>query len=122
MTKYKKVIKLLDDTTNKPSKFITRNWVEKNDKSWGMYNVSKQIKFQTSTIRSNLFDHSKAYIYAKGTITVQNTEAATASNNINQKIIFKNCSPFTNCIGETNYTQTDNAHDIYVVAPMYSII
>ena len=87
-----------------------------------MYNVSKQIKFQTSTIRSNLCDHSKAYIYAKGTITVQNTEAATASNNINQKIIFKNCSPFTNCIGKTNYTQTDNAHDIYVVAPMYSII
>ena len=33
MTKYKKVIKLLDDTTNKPSKFITINWVEKNDKS-----------------------------------------------------------------------------------------
>ena len=33
MTKYKKVIKLLDDTTNKPSKIITRNWVEKNDKS-----------------------------------------------------------------------------------------
>ena len=62
MTKYKKVIKLLDDTTNKPSKFITRNWVEKNDKSWGMYNVSKQIKFQTSTIRSNVIIVKHTYM------------------------------------------------------------
>ena len=120
--KNQKIIKLLDDTTNEPSKFKTRNWVEKNDKSRGVYNVSEQIKFQTSTIRSNLCDHSNAYIYVKGTISVTNTGATTASNNKNQNIIFKKCSPFTNCIGETNYTQIDDAHDFDVVAHMYSII
>ena len=30
---YQKIIKLLDDTTNQPSKFTTRNCVEINDES-----------------------------------------------------------------------------------------
>ena len=30
---YQKIINLLDDTTNQPSKFRTRNWVEINDES-----------------------------------------------------------------------------------------
>ena len=29
--KYKKIINLLDDTTNQPSKFRTKNWVEMNE-------------------------------------------------------------------------------------------
>ena len=28
---HQKIISLLDDTTNQPSKFMTRNWVEVND-------------------------------------------------------------------------------------------
>ena len=28
---YQKIINLLDDTTNEPSKFRTRNWVEMNE-------------------------------------------------------------------------------------------
>ena len=35
---YQKVINLLDDTTNRPSKFRTRDWVEINDESRGAYN------------------------------------------------------------------------------------
>ena len=68
---YQKTINLLDDTTKQPSKFRTRNWVEINDESQGMYNVSNQIKFKTSMIRSNLCDYGDAYINVKGTITVQ---------------------------------------------------
>ena len=33
MMEYEKIINLLDDTTNQPPKFRTRNWVELNDKS-----------------------------------------------------------------------------------------
>ena len=29
--KYQKIVNLFDDTTNQPSKFRTRNWVEIND-------------------------------------------------------------------------------------------
>ena len=53
---YKKIlnINLLDNKTNQPSKFRTRNWFEINDESRGRYNVSNQINFKTSMIRSNL--------------------------------------------------------------------
>ena len=52
---YQKIINLLDDTTNQPSKFRTRNWVEINYESKGSYDKNN-IKFKTSMIRSNLDD------------------------------------------------------------------
>ena len=52
-------------------------------------------------LKSNLCDYSDAYILVKGTITVNNTAAASADvNNANKKVIFKNCAPFINCISE----------------------
>ena len=48
---YQKIIKLLDAARNQPPKFSTRNWVEINDESKGMHNISNQIKFETSMIR-----------------------------------------------------------------------
>ena len=45
---YQKIAKLIDDTSNQPSKFRTRNWVEINDESRGTYNVGSQIKFKTT--------------------------------------------------------------------------
>ena len=53
---YQKVITLLDDTINETSKFRTRNCVKINDESQGTYNANNNIKFKTSTIRSNLRD------------------------------------------------------------------
>ena len=53
---YQKIIALLDDTTNETSKFRTRNCVKINDKSQETYNANNNIKFKTSTIRSNLRD------------------------------------------------------------------
>ena len=86
---YQKMINLVDDTTNQPSKFRTRNWVEINDKSKGMYDNSN-TRFKASIIRSHLRDYSDAYILVKRTITVPNTAAAgVAVNNINKKVIFK---------------------------------
>ena len=41
---------LSDDTTNEPSKFRTKNWVEINDESLGTCNESNKIKFKTSMI------------------------------------------------------------------------
>ena len=66
---YQKIINLLDNTTNQPSKFRTRNWVELNDESRGKYD-SSNIKFKTSMIRSDLCDYGDAYILVSGTITI----------------------------------------------------
>ena len=114
---------MINDASNKPSKFRTKNWVEINDESRGTYNVNSQIKFKTTMLKSSLRDYSDAYIIVKGTITVNNTAAAGAdANNTNKKVIFINCTPFTNCISEINNTQIDNAKDIDIVMPMYSLI
>ena len=74
-------------------------------------------------LKSSLCDYSDAYIHVKGTITVNNTAAADAdANNTNKKVIFKNCTPFTNCISKINNTDLDNAKDIDIVMPMNNLI
>ena len=114
---------MIGDTSNQPSKFRTRNWVEINDGSRGAYNVNSQIKFKTTMLKSSFCDYSDAYILVKGTISVNNTAAAGAAvNNDDKKVIFKDCAPFTNCISEINNTQEDNAKDIDIVMPMYNLI
>ena len=121
---YQKIANLIDDnTSNQPSKFRTRSWIEINDESRGAYNVNSQIKFKTTMLKSSLCDYSDAYILVKRTISVNNTAAqGAAANNTNKKVIFKNCAPFTNCISEINNTQIDNAKDIDIVMPVYNLI
>ena len=114
---------MLDNASNKPSKFRANNWVETNDESRGTYSVNRQINFKTSMLRSSLCDYSDAYILVKGNISVNNTAGANAdANNTNKKVIFKYCAPFTDCISKINNTQVDNAKDIDIVMPMYNLI
>ena len=117
---YQKLANLLSDASNQPSKYRTKNWVEINDESRGTYDVNSQIKFKTTMLKSSLCNYSDAYILVKGTITVNNTGAD--ANNTNKKVIFKNCSIFSNCITEVNNTQVDNAKDIDIIMPMYNLI
>ena len=48
---YQKIINLLGNTPNQPTKFRTKNWVEINDDSSGTYNTNSQTKFKTSILR-----------------------------------------------------------------------
>ena len=74
-------------------------------------------------LRSSLCGYSDSYILVSGTITVEDSSAEGAeANNTNIQVVFKNCTPFTNCISEINNRQTDNAKDIDVVIPMYNVI
>ena len=74
-------------------------------------------------LKSSLCDYRDAYILVNGTISVNNTAAQGAAvNNNNNKVIFKICAPFTNCISKINNTQIDNAKDIDIVMPMYNLI
>ena len=85
---YQKIANLLNDESNKPSKFRTRNWVEINDEARGTCSHNKQFKFKTSMLRSSLCDHSDAYIVVKGKATFNNTAGAgAAANNTNKKSI-----------------------------------
>ena len=120
---YQKIANLLNDESNKPSKFRTRNWVEINDDIRGAYSPNKQIRFKTAMLRSSLCDYSDAYILLKGSMAVNNTAAdGAAANNNNKKVIFKNCALFTNCISKIDNTQIDNAEYIDKVMPMYNLL
>ena len=122
---YQKIANLIDDTSNRPSKFRTRNWVEINDESRGTYNVNSQIKFKTAMLNSSLCDFSDAYILVKGRITIKgegDNVAARQADERDKGVAFKNCAPFINCISEINNTQVDNAKDIDIVMPMYNLI
>ena len=122
---YQKVANLIDDASNQPSKFRTKNWVEINDESRGTYNGNRQIKFKTTMLKSSLCDYSDAYIFVKGKITTTGGGADAAARQADERdkgVAFKNCAPFTKCICEINNTQVDNAKDIDIVMPMYNLI
>ena len=78
---------LLNDQSNNPSKFRTRNWVEINYERRGACSPNKQIIFKTVMLKSSLCNYSDAYILVKGNISVNNTSAEGAvANNSAKKL------------------------------------
>ena len=77
---YQKIMSLLYNKPNQPTKFRAKNCVEINDESRGRCNKDNQIRFKTSMLRSSLCDYSDAYILVKGTITATNTAVQGQSN------------------------------------------
>ena len=122
---YQKITNLLDDSSNKTSKFRTKNWTEINVESRGTYNDGKQIKFKTTMLKSNSGDYSDAYILVKGKITITgagNDVAARQADERDKGVAFKNCAPFADCNTKINNTEVDNCQDIDIVMPMYNLI
>ena len=73
-------------------------------------------------LRNSLCDFSDVYNLVKGTITIANTAAAVAANNVYKKVVSKNFAPFINCISRINNRQLNVALDIDVVISMYNLI
>ena len=120
---YQNIKNLLDNTSNQPSKFKTKNLVGINDESRGTYSEDNQNRFKISMLRSGLCDYSDAYILVKGTITVANTAAQGEPNDAtNKNVISKNCASFTKCTSRINNMQVHDAHDVDVVRPLYHLI
>ena len=122
---YQKITNLLDDSSNKTSKFRTKNWVEINDESKGKYNDEKQIKFKTTMLKSSLCDYSDAYVLVKGKITITGAGADAAARQADERdkgVAFKNCAPFTSCKSDNNNAEIFYRQDIDIVIPMYNLI
>ena len=119
---YQKITNLLDTASDNVSRFITRKWVEVYDQSSSAedrYKPSKQIRFRTSMLRSDLCDFSDAYIVVKGTITLTKINGRGIIDIRNRFLAFKNNAPFSNCISKTNNALIDNTEDIDVIMPMF---
>ena len=68
---YQKIISLLNNTSNQPSKFRTKKWVEISDQPPNRrYETGSDIKFKTTMLKSSLYDYSDAYILVKGTVKI----------------------------------------------------
>ena len=70
--------------------------------------------------KSNLYDYNDPYILVNGTLSVAALAAGGGKND--QKVIFKNCTPFIHHISQINNTQIDNSKDINAIMPMYNLI
>ena len=118
---YQKIINLLGNIPDKVPKCITEKWIEVHDQSGNAdnrYKASKQIRFKTPMLQSDLGDYSDAYIVVKVTITV----AYPDDSNYNKELAFENNAPFISCISKINYTLIDNAEGLDIVMPMYNLI
>ena len=68
--------------------------VEINDESGGGYNISSDIKFKTTMLRSSLCNYVDAYILVKGIITITGAgddAVARRADERNEGVIFQNC-------------------------------
>ena len=116
-----KNINLLDISSDDKDlpRFVTKKWIEVYDQSEKNYSVDKEIRIETSMIRSELCDFSDAYIVVKGDITLEGDNIASKRN---KNLTFKNNAPFISCISKTNGIKTDNAEDLDVVMPLYNLL
>ena len=118
------IASLLDNASNQPSKFRTRNWVKINDESRGKY-TSNDVTFKTTMLRSNLCDYADTYILVEGTITITGSgddASARQADERDKGVTFKNCTPFTKYISRISNTDIDTAQDIDIVMPMYNLV
>ena len=86
------MINLLDSTLDQLSKFRTKNWMEINDRSQGVYNTNSNIRFKTAMLKSSLCDYTDAYILVKGKITITgegDDAAARQADERNKGVISK---------------------------------
>ena len=58
---YQKIVNLLDNASNQPSKFRAKPWIEINDRSRGTYNTNSDIRFRTTMLKSSSCYYSDAY-------------------------------------------------------------
>ena len=72
-------------------------------------------------LKSSFCDYSYVYILVTAFISIA-AQVWDNPNNEDKEVVFKNCTPFTDCISEINNTQTENANNNDVVMPMYNRI
>ena len=113
--KTQKIVNLLNSSDNENSKFASKKWYVIDSESKGNYSRENPIKFLTSSLESNLYDYSDAFIWVTGNITATPNNAAT-------QVAFKNCAPFKDCRTKINDTFIGYADFINITMPMYNLI
>ena len=118
---YQKITDLLGNIPDKVLRFITKKWIEVHDQSEEIYNTSKQIRFKTPMLKSDLCDYNDACIVVEGDITVTKPD----NNAYDKKLAFENNAPFISCTSKINNTLIDNTELIIlmdIAMAMYNLL
>ena len=83
-----KIINLLDNTNNQPSKFRTKNWIEVNDDVLRTYIANSQIKFKNHS--NQVCDYSDMYILVKWKLKQSLEKEQTIAVDRNKQGVFQN--------------------------------
>ena len=114
-----KIKNLLDPKDEDYPKYQTKRWYIINDRNNGQYDEGTQndktTKIDTEVVKPFLCDYADAYILVTGDITV-------AEGNINTKVAFKNCHPFTKSEINLNNEHVESADNLYLLMSMYNLI
>ena len=114
-----KIVKLLNGSVNKSSKFATRKLYIINDQNNGQYGNGDEngttIKFETKVIKSNLCDYSDAYVLVTGDI-------AAVEGDQNTLTAFKNCAPLRRCVTHINDEHVKTAENLDIIMHMYNLL
>ena len=117
---------MLGNSSNQPSKFKIKTWIEINDQSRGVCNTNRDIRFKTTMVKSSSCDYSDVYILVKRIIIItgeKDDAAARQADKRNKGATFKKCVPFINCKSDTeNNIEVDDDKDIGIVMLMYNLI
>ena len=70
----------IDNISNQPSKFRTKNWVEINDELREAYDTNHQIKFETTMSNSSLCDYKKCAPFTYCNFELNNVETDNAKD------------------------------------------
>ena len=98
---------LFGDANKESSKFSTRKWYIINDQNNGEGSEDgTNVKFETKFIKSNLCDYSDVYIFVTGDIIETGVD-------VNTRVTFENCVPFTKCITHINDEHVDGSNNLY---------
>ena len=110
-----KIINLLDSNNSESQKFATKMWYIIHDQITGGYGNGTDdapIKYDTKVIKANLCDYSDVYILV--TANIMHKPA-------NSTVALKNCAPFRTCNVNINDEYVEQAQDLDIVMPMYSL-
>ena len=88
-----------------------------------MFNIllTKNVRFKTPMLRSDLCDYSDRYIVVKKTIDFS-AAAANEDDKAEKSVAFKNSALFTLYISKTNNSLIDSWEDLDIVMPMYNLL
>ena len=107
---HQKILNLLNEASD--SKFVIRKWNIVNDQSNTNYDVGDEINYNAEVLNLCAFNYAN--------ISVRD-DIITIGHQITQ-VAFKNCALFTKCIIKIDGTIIDDAKNVDLVMPKYSLI